>query len=138
MTDAKSYVTEHWYTLLRAQSERSTRAKTAAALNISAPMLTQVLNGTGKYGSGTASTAKLGIKVMHVFGRYVCPYLSSEGQQLELEASQCKDYAHRAAPTGSPRAMQHWQACRTCVHAEHTAPKAPKPIVKRGGKERAA
>jgi hypothetical protein len=133
MTDLKNYSTETWYILLSAQAARSTRATVAKQLNISAPQLSQVLNRTGKYGSGMAKTDKLAVKVMHTFGRYVCPYLSSEGQEVQLEASQCKDYAHKPAPTSSPRAMQHWQACRNCIHADHTAPSAPRPVVKRTG-----
>lgn len=128
-----SYITQEWYTMLRAQTNTMTRASVAQLLKISAPQLSQVLNGSGKYGSGTASTTKLAEKVLHTFGRYVCPHLSSEspGPVVVVTAQECKAYAHQPAPTGSPRAMQHWQACRTCSHAKLTAPTAQRAVVPR-------
>ncbi|MVT28770.1 hypothetical protein GO496_10545 [Acidovorax citrulli] len=50
------------------------------------------------------------------------PSRPSESQVITAEA--CRDFAHCGPPTGRPRAMQHWQACRKCPHAAASAPRS--------------
>lgn len=117
------YKNEPWYQLLDAAAKNMKKKEVAAALGVSAPQLSQVMNGTGKYGTGEASTRKLGDKVLHTFGRYTCPHLTEQaGQPTEVTAEQCRSHAHRPAPAGSPRDMQFWQACNACPHKAHSAP----------------
>jgi hypothetical protein len=120
------YKSEPWFALLEGAAKSMSRQGAANALGVSAPVVSQVLNGSGKYGSGEASTQHLAEKVIHTFGRFACPHLSEESgcgpEAVVITAEQCRSYAHRAAPTGSPREMKHWQACNTCVHKAHTAP----------------
>lgn len=127
-----TYQQEHWFTLLRARvdAEGATQSGVAKQLGISSPTLSQVLNGTGAYGSGLASTERIADRVLHTFGRYPCPHLSEEagGEQRVITAEQCRAFAHRPAPTGSPRDMQHWQACRACPHREASAPPVPRAV----------
>lgn len=123
-----AYMQEPWYALLLARTQGQQRNQVATQLGVSAATLSQVLNGSGEYGKGTASTTRFADKVMHTFGRYVCPHLSAEagGDQRMVSAEQCRAYAHAAPPTGSPRAMQHWQACRQCPHKAASAPPVPR------------
>ncbi len=85
---------------------------------MSAAQLTQVLNGSGKYGAGTANPKRLASKVLHAFGSYPCPHLTAQGdgQEVVITADQCKAWSHRKAPTTSPRELLHWQACNGCAH----------------------
>jgi hypothetical protein len=127
-----SYTKEPWFALLESQCAQLKRGKVAALLNVSAPTVSQVLNCSGKYGTGEASTDRLAEKVIHTFGRYACPHLSEQSgfgdEAVVITAEECRAYAHRDAPTGSPRAMQHWQACNACPHKAHTAPAQPREV----------
>ncbi|MFC2588542.1 MAG: hypothetical protein ACFNZS_00960 [Ottowia sp.] len=127
---AAEYKRKTWFALLVSRCESTPRAKVARQLGVSPATVSQVLNGSGLYGSGQASTEHIAERVVHTFGRYPCPYLTEEAGGVEqvITAAQCRAYAHRPAPTGSPRDMQHWQACRQCSHAEHSAPPAPREI----------
>lgn len=118
------YKNEPWFALLQAAVTAKPRKEVAGMLGVSPPQLSQVLNGSGKYGRGQASTDKLSEKVVHTFGRYPCPHLTgqSTGPDVVITAEQCRAYAHRPAPTGSPRDMQHWQECRSCPHKAASAP----------------
>jgi transcriptional regulator with XRE-family HTH domain len=126
------YKTQPWFALLASACERMSRKEVAQALGVSAPQISQVLNGSGKYGTGEAGTDNLAEKVIHTFGRYPCPHLSAQSgfgdRSVEVTAEECRAYAHRPAPTGSPRDMQHWQACNSCPHKAHTAPPAPREV----------
>lgn len=123
MTPLLSYMTEPWFALLQSRTEYQQRSQVARQLGISPATLSQVLNGSGEYGKGTASTARVADKVVHTFGRYVCPHLTEEagGQPQVITADQCRLHAHRNAPT-TPRDMQHWQACNQCPHKTASAP----------------
>ncbi len=129
------YTTAPWFALLQTAVTNKPRKVVADMLGVSAPLLSQVLNGSGKYGSGLASTDKLGEKVVHTFGRYPCPHLSEQSgfgpEASVITAEECRAYAHRPAPTGSPRDMQHWQACRTCPHKAASAPPAEREVKSR-------
>lgn len=128
-----TYRKEAWFALLAQQCERSNRQQVAKALGVSAPVVSQVLNGSGKYGAGQASTERLAQRVLHTYSRFQCPHLcEQQGEVRMLDADQCRAFAHRAAPSGSPRDLQHWQACNRCPHKAHTAPVVPREIKRRG------
>ncbi len=115
-----------WFALLseRACRPGAVRSHIARQLGISPSALSQVLNGSGAYGSGAASTARIAERVTRTFGGYACPHLSAEagGEPRMVTLEQCRAFAHRPAPTASPRDMQHWQACRQCPHRGTSAP----------------
>lgn len=117
------YMSESWFELLQQRTEGQQRTQVAKTLGISPATLSQVLNGSGEYGKGTASTARVADKVVHTFGRYVCPHLTEEagGVSQEVTADQCRAHAHRSAPS-TPRDMRHWQACYQCPHKAASAP----------------
>ena len=117
------YMSESWFELLQKRTEGQQRTQVAKTLGISPATLSQVLNGSGEYGKGTASTARVADKVVHTFGRYVCPHLTEEagGVSQEVTADQCRAHAHRSAPS-TPRDMRHWQACTQCPHKAASAP----------------
>lgn len=128
------YMAEPGFALLVAACKDAPRAQVAKRLGVSAPVVGQVLNGSGAYGSGKASPRKLFARVEAAYGHWPCPHLteqSEDGQPQVISASRCRDLAHRAAPTGSPRDIAHWQACRRCPHAAATTPPVPRPKVPR-------
>lgn len=132
---APTYMADPRFAMLKdACSDGTPRAQVATRLGVSAPVVTQVLNGTGAYGSGKASPAKLFIKVEATFGHWVCPHLteqSDRGEPQIIIAARCRELAHRTVPTGSPRDLAHWQACRKCPHYVPTTPPQPRPVVPR-------
>lgn len=129
-----SYQQEPWFALLQAAAQTHPRKDVAAMLGVSAPTVSQVLNASGKYGSGTASTLQLAERVIHTFGRYECPHLTEQASEPRvITADKCRTFAHRPAPSGSPRDMQHWQACQQCPHRAASAPPAPREVKPRKG-----
>ena len=128
-----SYQQEPWFALLLSRTEGTQRSQVAKQLGISPATVSQVLNGSGLYGTGQASTERIADKVTHTFGRYTCPHLTEEaaGEPQVVTAEQCRGYAHSAPPTGSPRAMHHWQACRQCPNKAACAPPVPSAIHQR-------
>lgn len=122
------YQATPWFALLSERAGRpgAVRAHIARQLGISPAALSQVLNGSGAYGSGAASTARIAERVVRTFGGYACPHLSAEagGEPRQVTVEQCRAFAHRPAPTASPRDMQHWQACRQCPRRDTSAPPA--------------
>ena len=130
-----AYMSEPWFALLLSRCEGTPRSHIAVQLGVSPATLSQVLNASGKYGTGEAGTARIADRVTHTFGRYACPHLTEEAAGVDqvITADQCRAYAHRPAPTGSPRDMQHWQACRSCPHAAASAPPEPKESKPRKG-----
>lgn len=134
-----SYTSEPWFALLQGALGNLSRKDVATRLGVSAPLLSQVLNGSGKYGTGQAGTGRFGERVVHTFGRYQCPHLSEQnGAPKVIDADECRVFAHRPAPVGSPRDMQHWQACNTCPHKAATAPVPPREIKPRKPRSQAA
>lgn len=128
-----TYKTLPWFQMLLDACSRMHRKEVAAALNVSAPVISQVLNCSGKYGTGQASTHKLADRVLHTFGRWECPHLTEQSNEPKvLTPNECRIYAHRPAPVGSPRDMQHWQACTKCPHKAFTAPVVPRETKPRG------
>lgn len=140
-----AYAHEEWFQLLQKKCAERPRYVIAKLLGVSAPTISLVLNGTGLYGSGAASTAKIADRVLHTFGRFVCPHLTEQADAetqaaggVVIEADRCRAFAHRPAPTGSPRDLRHWQACLHCHHREATAPAQPRPVVPRKPKAQAS
>ena len=130
------YMAESWFAMLVAECRRTgNTAAVALRLGVSAPLLYQVLSGTGEYGKGKASTKRLADKVLHQLGSYACPHLSEQHEEERVISSdECRRYAHRAPPTGSPRELRHWQACRRCAHFTAAAPPQPRqPTTRRRG-----
>lgn len=128
-----TYRNEPWFALLQTVCLNRPRARVAEMLGVSAPALSQVLNGSGKYGSGEAKTDRFGERVIHVFGRYECPHLTEQnGESTVIEATQCAFNAHRPPPIGSPRDMQFWQACNACKHKAASAPVTAREVKPRG------
>lgn len=126
MNARPAYMNEPWFALLLAQVSRPgvVRARIARQLGITAGALSQLLNATGLYGNGTASTDRMASRVIHTYGRYPCPHLTDEAggqEQVVITAEQCRTYAHRPAPS-SPREMKHWQACNACPHKAACTP----------------
>lgn len=131
---ALPYMADPRFSMLRTACADTPRAQVATRLGVSAPVVTQVLNGTGAYGSGKASTAKLFIKVEATFGHWACPHLTEQGNDgtpQVITAARCRELAHRAVPTGSPRDLAHWQACRKCPHYVPTTPPTARAVVPR-------
>lgn len=133
-----SYQNEPWFALLSERCATLNRAKVAELLGVSAPTLSQVLNASGKYGTGEASAERVASRVTHTFGRYQCPHLTEQaeaGETVMVTAEECRAYAHRAPPISSPREVQHWQACRQCPHKAASAPPQPREVKLRKPKE---
>lgn len=127
-----AYMLEPWYELLRTACAGSSRSALAQQLGVAAPTISLVLNGRGLYGTGAASTARIAERVVHLLGSYACPHLSEQhGTEWVITGAQCRAYAHRAPPTGSPRDLAHWQACRSCMHRPLSAPPPPRVVVAR-------
>ncbi|WP_423458012.1 hypothetical protein [Ottowia sp. VDI28] len=127
------YMSEAWFALLRSRvdAEGATQSAIAKTLGISGGALSQVLHGTGAYGTGAASTERIADRVIHTFGRYPCPHLSAEaGEEQVITADQCRSHAHRAVPS-TPRDVKHWQACRSCQHLASSAPPLPRAAQRR-------
>jgi len=61
------YMAEPWFLILQALCMEYPRADVARTLGVSAPFISQVLNGSGKYGRGEASTHKLAQRVLNRF-----------------------------------------------------------------------
>lgn len=142
MTQLMSYMAEPWFALLQAACQRENKSRVALRLGVSAAAVGQVLNGSGNYGNGKASPAKLAERVLHKFGSYECPHLTEMfAEPRVITADECRTHAHReTVPIGSPGAMAHWRACNTCPHkplAAPAVPKVPKPRKPRGQAEEA-
>lgn len=133
---APSYRDEPWFALLVQTCQARSQRTVALAVGLSEGAISQVLNGTGFYGSGKASTARIGQLVTHRFGRFQCPHLTALFEEpREIPGDECAAHAHGPVPTGSPGAIAHWRACQTCPHRAYTAP--PEPRIPRPRKARA-
>jgi transcriptional regulator with XRE-family HTH domain len=120
-----AYMDEPWFHVLTDACKASSQRKVAERLDVSNGAISQVINGTGLYGTGKASTEQIAQRVLHRLESWSCPYLSersTDGQAVVINGEQCRDYAHRSAPSLNPQAMQHWQACHRCEHRKWTAP----------------
>jgi transcriptional regulator with XRE-family HTH domain len=135
MNTTPDYMAEPWFAMLQAATLSVTRAELSRRLGVSGPTISQVLNASGLYGTGKASTQRLAERVRHVLGNFECPHLSGQSETPRvISGDQCRAYAHREAPTGSPQDLSHWQSCQRCTHKALTAPpqlRAPVPRGKR-------
>lgn len=122
------YMDDPRFAMLQAACEREDQRTVAQRVGVSDSVISQVLRGTGAYGSGAASPVRLFDKVEHKFGSYECPHLTEVySEPRVITAAECRTYAHRAsAPTSSPGLMDHWRACSTCPHKALSAPAVPK------------
>lgn len=127
-----AYMQETWFAQLLAAAQATSRAEVARRLDLSGAAISQVLNASGLYGTGGASTTRIAEKVRHVLGNFVCPHLTEQhGEERVISGDQCRSFAHREPPTGSPKDLAHWQACRSCPHRALTAPPQPRTPVPR-------
>lgn len=124
------YMDEPWFAVLRQAAEAHSKRWVAMRMGVSPALVGQVINGSGAYGEGTASTAKVAVLVMHKFGQFECPHLTERfAEPRVISASECRQHAHQPAPPiGSPQALLHWRACGTCPHKALSAPAVPKPV----------
>lgn len=67
------YMREAWFAILRQQALVMQRRALARAVGVHESTLSQILNGTGKYGAGLAGTARIAAKVLRVFRALVQP-----------------------------------------------------------------
>lgn len=110
------YMSTDWFKSLQAEVSKSTVTAVAVQMGICRPKLAQVLNGSGLYGSGKASTAKIEAEYRRTFEQITCTFNSKQ-----VSIAHCREHALRPAPTHNPRLMMQWQSCQTC-------PNKPKPI----------
>lgn len=68
-----AYMHEPWFVILRQQALVMQRRALARAVGVHESTLSQILNGTGKYGAGLAGTARIAAKVLRVFRSLVQP-----------------------------------------------------------------
>lgn len=66
-TSPLPYMAEPWFTRLREACDGRRRSEVAAMLGLSPAAVSQVLNGSGKYGAGKASTDRIALRVLHIF-----------------------------------------------------------------------
>lgn len=116
-----AYQQEPWFQMLRDAVNAGTQRAVSKQLGLSDATVSQVLNGTGLYGTGTASTKRIAERVVNTYANWPCPFLGEEGERV-ISAAECRSYAHRDAPTTSPRDLQHWRACRECPMKSRSAP----------------
>lgn len=127
------YMAEPWFALLGRAAAGATRAAVAKRLGLSAATVSQVLNGSGLYGSGAAATDRIAQRVLDTFGAWPCPFLADRpagGDVISAEC--CRSRAHREAPASSPRDVAYWRACQACPNRERSAPFEPRPFKARG------
>lgn len=125
------YMHEPWFAMLQDAVKASDQSAVARLLGRSASAINQVLRGTGAYGSGAASTASISQRVLDTFGTWPCPFLGDGSDERVITAAQCRGYAHREAPSGSPRDVAHWRACRECPNKARSTPPVARPVVPR-------
>jgi hypothetical protein len=109
------YMSEPWFQLLAAEIARTSCQAVADRLGVSRAAASMVYRGAGAYGTGEAGTERMAERVLQMLGDVECPFLSATtGEPTRISGDQCRGYAYREAPTSSPLASRHWQACRRC------------------------
>lgn len=96
-----------WIAALRAECQRTSQARTAARLGVSAAMVNQVLR--GRYQGKTANIeARVRGELMRA--TVECPILG------EISTRQCLDEQSRPFAATNPIRVLLYRACRTCPH----------------------
>jgi len=75
-----AYMAEAWFVILRHQAGGMVHRALARALQIHESTLSQVLGGTGHYGTGRCTTRRVAHRVLRVF----CPHQRVQARQLSL------------------------------------------------------
>lgn len=123
---AATYQSEQWFSLLEAAASRTSQLLVAAELGVSQGTVSQVLRGTGLYGTGKASTVHIARRVLDTYSHWECPFLSDD-EPRTVTSAECRAFAHRPAPTSSPRNLAHWRACQQCPMKARSAPPVARP-----------
>lgn len=121
------YQSEPWFALLQGAVASSSQQSVATQLGVSTATMSQILRGTGLYGSGKASTERVAKRVKDTYGQWLCPFLSEDDAPREITSAQCRALAHRPTPTTSPRDLTHWRACQVCPMKQRSAPPLARP-----------
>lgn len=133
-----AYMQEPWFKLLQDACEKLSQSEVALQLGVSQPLISQVINGSGLYGSGRSSTTNLAQKVEAVLGKFECPYLTEiMGESRVIDVKRCRLHAHVRMPN-TPLAYEHWKECRKCPKFALTAPPPPPPPVPKKRRKPAA
>lgn len=113
---ALPYMNENWYSVLRAEVEMTSMTAAAKKLGVSRGLVSQIIHGSGLYGSGVASTKAVADRVTKTFVvQLQCPFLSAhQAEPRYISGADCRAFAYRPAPTSSPVDVSHWRACSTC------------------------
>lgn len=112
------YMKSDWFQGLQREIGNGTKAEVAKKMGICRAKLSQVMNGCGAYGQGTASTAHIELEYRRTFEQLTCPHT-----QAQVGIELCREYALSSAPTQNPIRMMQWQSCQSC-------PNKPKPLAK--------
>lgn len=109
------YMDEEWYSVLRTEVQVTSMTAAAQRLGVSRGAISQIIHGTGKYGTGEAATRRFGERVERTFSRIECPYLTEhQDRPVSITGAECRVYAYRDAPVSNPTDLRHWRACRAC------------------------
>lgn len=124
---APAYQSQRWFHLLMDAVGSRSQQTVATELGLSRPAISQIVRGTGLYGSGKASTDRIAQRVLDAYGQWICPFLSEDDAPREITSAQCRALAHRPTPTTSPRDLTHWRACQKCPMKHRSAPPQARP-----------
>lgn len=119
-----NYMHTDWFKGLQREANNSTKADVAKKMGICRAKLSQVMNGCGEYGKGTASTAHIEREYRRTFEQLTCPHTHA---QIGIEL--CREYALSFAPTQNPMRMMQWQSCQQCAHKPKALAKSAKPKI---------
>ena len=100
-----------WLELLRTEARATSITAAAQRLGVSRTAVSLCL--AERY---PASTEHIEAKVWDALGQIECPALDKT-----INATECRTYRERSAPTHNPMAMQYWKACQHCPHNPNCA-----------------
>lgn len=101
-----------WRDLLEAAIADKGQATVARELDYSSTTLSLVRR--GKY---PGATDRIEARVLALYGVVTCPFLGTP-----IPAERCRRISQSPVPTSSPKALQHWSACRSCAHFQGEKP----------------
>lgn len=105
----RAYMNSDWFAGFMSEVQHSSITTVASKLGIKRTTISQVFNGSGEYGKGTASTGNIERSYRGHYEKLSCPHT-----QAQVGINHCRELALRAAPTHNPLQMQQWQACQQC------------------------